>query len=71
MAFVGAFGLQWGIGVIVDSLTAADWQTASAYRAAFALVVALQALAWIWFAVEGRRERRAASNTPTPLEAAP
>jgi nitrate/nitrite transporter NarK len=71
MAFVGAFGLQWGIGVIVDSLTAEGWPAASAYRAAFALVVALQALAWIWFAVEGRREHRAASNTPTPLEAAP
>lgn len=71
MAFVGAFGLQWGIGVIVDSLTAGGWQTASAYRAAFALVVALQALAWIWYAVEARREQRAASTAPTPLEAAP
>ncbi|HEY8554764.1 MAG TPA: MFS transporter [Burkholderiales bacterium] len=58
MAFAGAFGLQWGIGLAIDGFTAADWAAAPAYRAAIAIVAALQLLAWVWFAVEGRQSRR-------------
>src|SRR5690606_12506743 len=42
MAFAGAFGLQWGIGLAIDGFTAADWARAPAYRAAIAIVAVLQ-----------------------------
>lgn len=48
MAFVGAFGLQWGIGLAVDGLRAAGWEASAAFRAAFVLVLLLQALAVAW-----------------------
>jgi predicted MFS family arabinose efflux permease len=49
LAFVGAFSLQWGLGVLVDAFVAADWPRADAFRAAFAVMAALQLLAWVWF----------------------
>lgn len=68
MAFVGAFSLQWGIGVVVDLFVAVDWSAANAYRAGFAIMALLQLLAWIWFALESRRqaERHRALARPVP-----
>jgi predicted MFS family arabinose efflux permease len=54
-AFVGAFGLQWGMGVAVDALRATGWSAAGAYRATFALVLLLQAAALAWMFVAGGR----------------
>jgi predicted MFS family arabinose efflux permease len=54
VAFVGAFGLQWGTGVLVDALRAAGYGAADAYRIAFALLLALQVAAVAWLFV-GRR----------------
>ncbi len=54
LVFLGAFALQWGIGVAVDLFIAAAWPAAGAYRAAFAVVAGLQLLAWLWFVREGR-----------------
>jgi len=56
-AFAGAFGLQWGIGLVVDSLSAAGWAPPSAYRAAFSLMFVLQAIAYAWYLLEGRRDK--------------
>jgi predicted MFS family arabinose efflux permease len=50
--FVGAFGLQWGMGVLVDALRAVGWSGADAYRATFAVLL-LAAVARMF--VGGRR----------------
>lgn len=57
LAFAGAFGLQWGIGVLIDFLTAAGFATVAAYRIAFGTMLAAQAAAYAWFVLEGRRDR--------------
>jgi predicted MFS family arabinose efflux permease len=56
--FVGAFGLQWGMGILVDVLRVPGWSAAEAYRATFALLLVLQmaAVAWMFLAGAGRRE---------------
>lgn len=40
--FVGAFSLQWGIGVLLDWFVALGWRNADAMRMAFACYVLLQ-----------------------------
>lgn len=55
MAFAGAFGLQWGIGIFVDALQAAGWASGGAYRAAFFTVLGGQLLAVAWLLSSGRR----------------
>jgi predicted MFS family arabinose efflux permease len=52
-AFVGAFGLQWGMGIVVDALRAIGWSADGAYRATFALLLVLQAAAAAWMFVAG------------------
>ncbi len=54
-AFIGAFGIQWLFGVAVDAGQAAGLDTATAYRASLAGLLALQAAGWAWFMREGRR----------------
>lgn len=49
LVFAGAFGLQWGIGGLVDALHAAGLSSAEAYRAAFVLLLGCQLLALVWF----------------------
>lgn len=49
--FVGAFTLQWGMGLVVDALRAAGWDGSAAYRATFALLLALQAASVAWMFV--------------------
>ena len=49
MVFLGAFGLQWGMGIIIelpDSPAGAGY--AQGYQAAFGLTAALQAAAFLW-----------------------
>ncbi len=53
-AFVGAFGLQWGMGILVDALRAVGWNADAAYRATFALLLALQVAAVAWMLFAGR-----------------
>lgn len=54
--FAGAFGLQWGIGLLVDALQSHGWPISDAYRAAFVLLLMGQTLALMWLV---RPERRA------------
>lgn len=56
LLFIGAFVLQWGLGVLIDGLGANGLTTAAAYRAAFAILLVLQAAAYAWFLSEGRRK---------------
>lgn len=62
LAFVGAFGLQWGIGVLVDLLGAAGFAPAAAYRTTFGVMFAMQAAAYAWFVIEGHRSCRAGNG---------
>ena len=57
LVFVAAFVAQWGIGSIIELWpTTADGGYAPAgYRAAFGIMLALQALALIWFFLAGRQ----------------
>jgi MFS family permease len=55
-AFVGAFAIQWGVGALVDALGAAGIGPREAFRIAFGLLLALQALSWAWF-VAGAKTR--------------
>jgi len=48
LVFAGAFGLQWGIGILVDALQAGGWASDAAYRAAFFTLLGGQLLALVW-----------------------
>ena len=48
LVFAGAFGLQWGIGILVDTLQAAGWTGDASFRAAFWTLLSGQALALSW-----------------------
>lgn len=49
MVFVGAFGLQWGIGAAVDAFGAGGLVRVDAFRATFSLLMMAQVLAYAWF----------------------
>ena len=56
LVFAGAFGLQWGIGILVDALQHHGWQIGEAYRAAFVLLLLALMLAVMWLVrPEGRK----------------
>jgi len=51
LVFVGAFGLQWGIGAVVDALVGPGMVRAEAFRVTFSALLAAQVLAFVWFLV--------------------
>lgn len=55
LVFVGAFGLQWGIGAAVDAFSAGGLARADAFRATLAVLLVAQVLAFAWFLVPVRR----------------
>jgi len=55
MVFLGAFSLQWGMGVLIEWLEAAGQNAAAAHRHAFAVLLGLQVLASAWMLLGGRR----------------
>jgi len=54
MAFAGAFGLQWGFGILVDVLQANGWAADGAFRVALATLLAGQVAALLWLFASGR-----------------
>lgn len=67
LMFAGSFLMQWGIGVAVDTARALfALDTAGAFRVAFALVLAGDALTYLWFA---RGWRRYSVHAPAPATA--
>jgi MFS family permease len=48
-AFIGAFGLQWGFGALLDVLQANGLPPREAYRWTYGALVVMQALAYGWF----------------------
>jgi MFS family permease len=55
MVFLGAFGVQWGLGVLIELLQRQGLSTAMAHRNAVLALLGLQAAAFIWFWFAGRR----------------
>jgi len=55
LVFAGAFGLQWGIGGLVDALQAGGWATDAAFRAAFFTLLGGQLLALGWMFISRRQ----------------
>ncbi len=54
LVFAGAFGLQWGIGILVDSLQASGWSGDAAFRAAFLTLLGGQLLSLGWLLLKRR-----------------
>jgi predicted MFS family arabinose efflux permease len=48
LVFAGAFGLQWGIGILVDALQAQGWAGDAAFRTAFFTLLGGQFFALLW-----------------------
>jgi predicted MFS family arabinose efflux permease len=66
MMFLGSFGVQWGIGLVVDAARAgAGLDTAGGLRVAFASVLACYALAFLWFVRGWKRHARVVAS-PVP-----
>jgi hypothetical protein len=55
MAFAGAFGLQWGFGILVDVLQTSGWAAEGAFRVALATLFAGQVAALLWLLASRRR----------------
>lgn len=60
----GAFGVQWGMGAGIDALRGAGYPSARAHRWAFAALLAVQAAAYAWFLLGGRRRGFAVASPP-------
>jgi MFS family permease len=76
MVFFGAFGLQWGIGALVDVLRGRGLDPAGAHRAAFWVLLLLQGVACAIFLATGRRAAAGAGAArsearPEPAHVAP
>ncbi|MBU0750592.1 MAG: MFS transporter [Gammaproteobacteria bacterium] len=54
-AFVGAFGLQWGFGVLVEAAQSAGLAPRDAFRLTYGALVLLQAASWGWFMLGARK----------------
>jgi hypothetical protein len=58
MVFIGAFSIQWGFGTLVDGLQTAGMASRAAFQSGFAVLLALQFAAWLWYMWAGK-------STPT------
>jgi len=57
MVFLGAFGVQWGLGVLIDLLQAHGQSVPLAYRSAFLALLTSQVAAYAWFLLASHRSR--------------
>lgn len=64
MVFIGAFGVQWGLGLLIEFMEKQGQSAANANRSAFLTLLAMQILAYIWFFIAGRSARRAPVRKP-------
>lgn len=55
LVFIGAFGLQWGIGAAVDAFATGGMARIDAFKTTFAVLLAVQVLAFGWFLVPVKR----------------
>ncbi|MBL8395858.1 MAG: MFS transporter [Candidatus Accumulibacter sp.] len=54
MVFIGAFAVQWGLGLLIDVLQAHGQSVALAHRSAFLALLAAQVVSYAWFWIAGR-----------------
>ena len=55
MVFLGAFGIQWGLGLLIEMLQTQGGQSAAlAHRNAFLTLLGMQIAAYAWFWLAGR-----------------
>jgi len=59
MAFLGAFGVQWGLGIALDALQQGGMTVPGSLRAAFAGLILLQAVSLLPLLFGGRKRVRA------------
>lgn len=55
LIFIGAFSIQWGIGVGIDAFVALGLDSTDAMRVSLALLWGMQLGSWIWYARPGRK----------------
>lgn len=55
MAFLGAFTVQWGLGMVLDLLQGGGWSVAGALQAAFAGLILLQGASLVPLLSRGRK----------------
>ncbi len=53
--FIGAFGLQWGMGLLIDVFMSQGWSQSLAIRMSWAVYLLLQLIALIFFVSTGSR----------------
>jgi hypothetical protein len=59
MVFIGAFGIQWGLGLLIELLqTQGGLSVALAYRNALLTLLGVQLAAYAWFWLAGRRQNQ-------------
>lgn len=58
LVFLGAFGVQWGMGIIIDLLIASGHSTAAAHQQAFFLLLIMQGGAWLWLLFSRRNSNQ-------------
>lgn len=55
LIFIGAFSIQWGIGIGIDTFVALGLNSTDAMRLSLTILWILQLLSWIWYARPGRK----------------
>lgn len=55
LIFIGAFSIQWGLGVGIDAFVALGLSNTNGLRLSLAILWALQLCSWLWFARPGRK----------------
>lgn len=56
LIFLGAFAVQWGIGLLLDMLRAAGWEMTPALQMTFGILLVVQVLSYLplWWKLEAR-----------------
>lgn len=57
MVFLGAFGLQWGLGVVVDAIVARGFPRVEAFHISFWILWGTQTLAFFWFLLPSQSKK--------------
>ena len=66
MLFIGAFSVQWGIGLLIDIFSSLGWDASAAMRMAFACYLLLQLFALLMF-IAGKHRTAPALNESNTL----
>ena len=61
MVFLGAFGAQWSMGLLIEFLQKQGQNAATADRTAFLTLLGVQIIAYLWFCLAGYRATRSAA----------